>query len=57
MTTLPRCPFPGCPIRYRGGPDRPCPDHQADNTGWTDRLAELQDSMLAAPGDQAVDDA
>jgi hypothetical protein len=27
-TTLPRCPFPGCPIRYRGGPNRECPEHQ-----------------------------
>lgn len=22
-----RCPEPGCPVRYAGGSDRPCPDH------------------------------
>jgi hypothetical protein len=28
VTTLPRCPFPGCPIRYHAGPDRECFEHQ-----------------------------
>lgn len=26
-TPGPRCPFPACPVRYRAGSDRPCPDH------------------------------
>jgi hypothetical protein len=28
VSRSPRCPFRGCPVRYRGGPDRPCPEHQ-----------------------------
>jgi hypothetical protein len=27
VANLPRCPFPGCPIRYRGGSDRECAEH------------------------------
>ena len=30
ISNRPRCPEPGCPVRYRGGPDRPCADHQDD---------------------------
>jgi len=30
-TTLPKCTMAGCPVRYRGGPDRPCPMHQDDS--------------------------
>ena len=59
MTTLPRCPSPACPIRYRGGPDRLCADHQPDTIGWNQRLEEMQLAMLAAPGDDdppAADD-
>jgi hypothetical protein len=26
----PRCPAPSCPVRWRGGPDRMCPDHAED---------------------------
>ncbi|GAA0638659.1 hypothetical protein GCM10009547_48600 [Sporichthya brevicatena] len=26
--TVPRCPVPGCPRRYKAGPDRYCVDHQ-----------------------------
>jgi hypothetical protein len=37
---LPRCSFPGCPVRYRGGPDRPCPQHQ-DDSGVHQAAAEL----------------
>ena len=39
MTQLPRCPVRGCPVRYRGGPDRLCPGHQDD--GVHDQAAEL----------------
>jgi len=52
--TLPRCPHKGCPIRYRGGPDRPCREHRPDNTAWSGRLAELTQTM-AAPGDHDGD--
>jgi hypothetical protein len=38
----PRCTVPGCPVRYAGGPDRPCRDHaaederdQADARAWS----------------------
>jgi hypothetical protein len=27
VTTLPRCPFPGCPVRWHDGPDRECADY------------------------------
>jgi hypothetical protein len=30
---LPRCTTKSCPVRYRGGPDRPCPAHQDDGDG------------------------
>lgn len=26
-----RCPEPGCPIRYRQGPARRCPEHRDDS--------------------------
>jgi hypothetical protein len=44
--STPRCPVRGCPVRYRGGPDRLCPGHQADHddTGQPTRAA-----LLAAP--------
>lgn len=42
----PRCPVPACPVRYRGGPDRPCPEHQADAAD----LHQLAAELLAAPG-------
>ena len=51
----PRCPFPGCPIRYRGGPDRECPDHQPDDIGWNERLEQMQAAMLTTPGNQPDD--
>jgi hypothetical protein len=28
---LARCTERDWPVRYRGGPDRPCPQHQADD--------------------------
>lgn len=27
----PRCTVRGCPVRYRGGRNRPCPDHQSED--------------------------
>jgi hypothetical protein len=34
QASRPRCPERGCPIRYRGGPDRACPEHQ-DEPDWS----------------------
>jgi hypothetical protein len=52
----PRCPVRGCPVRYRAGPDRACPEHQDqahDELG--ERMAELTgtdtDALMAAPGE------
>jgi hypothetical protein len=28
---LARCPFKACPVRYRGGSDRPCAEHDDSN--------------------------
>lgn len=50
MTTAPRCTEPGCPVRYRGGPDRACPIHADDYSVWDDRLDAMIASMTA-PGD------
>jgi hypothetical protein len=49
MTTAPplaRCPAKGCPVRYRGGPDRPCPMHQPEPGIFTE---PGQDDGLDAP--------
>jgi hypothetical protein len=32
MAGMARCVFPGCPVRYRVGADRPCSDHGGDDT-------------------------
>lgn len=53
MTVLPRCPFKGCPVRYRGGPDRLCPEHQRED-GGTD-LAERMAAVMAAPAEHGSD--
>jgi hypothetical protein len=38
---MPRCPVKGCPVRYRGGPDRLCPAHQDEHgLGVIGRAAE-----------------
>lgn len=53
MTGLPRCLFPGCPIRYHpeSGPDRLCLDHQAEHGDTvTGRLAEFAE-LSARPGE------
>jgi hypothetical protein len=50
-TTLPRCPFPGCPIRYRGGPDRECPEHQNETIQAAADLGIDLTWMGTAPGD------
>jgi hypothetical protein len=56
VTTLPRCPSRGCPIRYRGGPDRPCPAHQAGDgiDGIAERMAQFA-IQLADDGDHGGD--
>lgn len=46
--TGPRCPERGCPVRYRGGPDRLCPEHQAEAADVA-QLAEELGAELAAP--------
>jgi hypothetical protein len=53
VTTLPKCSYPGCPIRYRGGPDRPCPAHQAGDgiDGIAERMAQFAIVMPAKDGD------
>lgn len=50
MTALARCSERGCPTRYRGGPDRPCPLH-AEDGGDTlaARMAAFAD-LAAVPG-------
>lgn len=35
----PRCTTRGCPTRYRGGPDRACPEHAYDAD--TDRAVSI----------------
>jgi hypothetical protein len=48
----PACPVRGCPVRYRGGPDRLCPDHVDEPVrdpaaeAWRERL----DALMGAPG-------
>jgi hypothetical protein len=53
MTTpipaLARCPVRGCFQRYRGGPDRLCPEHQ--RSAGMGELASA-DLMQAPTGDQ-----
>jgi hypothetical protein len=53
MSSLPRCPFRGCPIRYRGGPDRPCPAHQAGDgiDGIAERMAQFAIQLEDGDGD------
>jgi hypothetical protein len=58
IATLPRCPFRGCPIRYRGGPDRPCPAHQAGRRldGIAERMAEYAIQLADSDGDHGDGD-
>ncbi len=57
MTSQPRCPFRGCPTRYRGGPDRFCPMHQDEDNLIGKAARELGISMselaASAPGFEA----
>jgi hypothetical protein len=50
----PRCTEPGCPVRYRGGPNRPCPIHQDEVDELATLMAEY-DVAMAAPGEQRAD--
>ncbi len=53
LAPLPRCPFKGCPVRYRGGPDRLCAEHQH---GGGDLLAAARElGIELAPGDRDDD--
>jgi hypothetical protein len=45
----------GCPVRYRGGPDRPCPQHADDVTTMADRLAAYGAVLEQAPGEHDGD--
>jgi hypothetical protein len=49
----PRCTEPGCPVRYRGGHDRPCPIHPQEHSAddWQARMDALGVEMASAPGD------
>jgi hypothetical protein len=51
-TALPRCPARACPVRYHGGSDRLCSDHQdSHHTGSVaDRIEDLT-GIMAAPGE------
>jgi hypothetical protein len=54
--TTPRCTMPGCPVRYRGGPDRPCVMHRADETDLLNtRAAAMGALMQPGDGGQATD--
>lgn len=45
--TTSRCPARGCPIRYPGGPSRPCPDHDGSDD---EELALAPLPVLQVPG-------
>ena len=47
---LPRCTFRGCPVRYAGGEDRPCPEHHPDADADKLAAAYLQGAALAPSG-------
>lgn len=52
-TQPPRCTEPACPVRYRGGPDRPCPMHADRDSGDTlaARMQAFAD-LSAMPGER-----
>ena len=49
-TALARCPFKACPVRYRGGPDRLCAEHQHGDGDIATAAASLGISIDATPG-------
>ena len=56
MTSTPRCPVRACPVRYRGGPDRLCAEHQADDSTVTAAgLSQHRSVWADGPGDQSDD--
>jgi hypothetical protein len=56
MTTLARCTGDGaCPVRFRSGPPRPCPDHR-DEAGTVATRAAAFDLLMAAPGEDGEPD-
>ena len=51
MTALARCSERSCPVRYRSGPDRPCPLHAGDGGDTlAARMAAYGAVLQAAPG-------
>lgn len=50
--TSPRCTERSCPVRYRGGPDRPCPQHEDGHGDSFDDLGQRMSDFMAAPGDR-----
>jgi hypothetical protein len=51
VTTLPRCPFPGCPVRWHDGPDRECADHANETIRAAAELGIDLAWMGVLPGD------
>jgi hypothetical protein len=56
---LARCPAKACPVRYRGGPDRLCAEHQHGDRDMASAAAQLGIDMAALaserPGDRGSD--
>jgi hypothetical protein len=61
LAPLARCTEPGCPWRWRTGPDRVCPDHDQDDPLRQARAslgldaAALAELAAMAPGDRGAD--
>jgi hypothetical protein len=54
---LARCIMPGCPWRWRSGPDRPCATHQDDGRDLARAAEALGIVMTAPPGERQDGDA
>jgi hypothetical protein len=46
---LARCPEPGCPVRYKAGPDRPCRWHADDDGAALLAYAAARDGLDGNP--------
>jgi hypothetical protein len=52
---LARCPFPGCPFRWRSGEDRLCADHAGDAGAVAyDRRKDLWNGVAASSTSQLM---
>lgn len=49
---LARCVMPGCPVRFRAGPPRPCPMHDDEDYRLSVRAAALGVTMAEVPGER-----